>query len=87
MLGTLLEGRLVFTPRPEVKAVECTGRRDFDRLFAGLIDVFKGRQETDEYQQGPEARFHPDDQPVADARTVSGFCCLTERASSRRPRL
>jgi hypothetical protein len=35
MLRTLLEGRLVFTPRPE--AVEVAGQGNYGRLFAGLI--------------------------------------------------
>jgi site-specific DNA recombinase len=37
MLRTLLEGRLVFTPRPEIDAVEFRGTGNFSRFFAGLI--------------------------------------------------
>jgi hypothetical protein len=37
MLRSLLEGRIVFTPRPELPAVDFTGRGDYGRLFAGLI--------------------------------------------------
>jgi hypothetical protein len=37
MLRTLLDGRLVFTPRPEINGVEFTGHGDYGRLFAGLI--------------------------------------------------
>lgn len=38
MLRTLLDGRIVFTPRPELPAVDFAGRGDYGRLFAGLID-------------------------------------------------
>ena len=37
MLRMLLEGRIVFTPRPELPAVDFAGRGDYGRLFAGLI--------------------------------------------------
>ena len=39
MLGTLLEGRLVFTPRPKTDSVEFTGRGDYGRLFTGLVGI------------------------------------------------
>jgi len=41
MLRTLLEGRLVFTPRPEAQAVEFVGQGDFGRLFAGLAPLLQ----------------------------------------------
>ena len=37
MLRALLEGRIVFTPRPELPAVDFAGRGNYGRLFAGLI--------------------------------------------------
>ena len=39
MLRILLTGRLVFTPRPEARAVEFPGEGHFARLFAGSIDL------------------------------------------------
>jgi len=38
MLRTLLAGRIVFTPRPELPAVDFAGRGDYSGLFAGLIN-------------------------------------------------
>jgi site-specific DNA recombinase len=37
MLRALLEGRIVFTPRPELPAVDFAGRGNYGRLFAGLV--------------------------------------------------
>ena len=56
MLRTLLEGRLVFTPRPEAQAVEFVGQGDFGRLFAGLAPLLQAvaspRRQDDLYPCG-----------------------------------
>ena len=37
MLRTLLQGRITFTPRPDVQGVEISGRGDLGQLFAGVL--------------------------------------------------
>lgn len=37
MLRRLLDGRIIFTPRPDVRGVEFAGDRDLGQVFAGLV--------------------------------------------------
>jgi hypothetical protein len=37
ILRNLVVGRIVFTPRPEARVYECSGRKSFGRLLAGPL--------------------------------------------------